>query len=103
MAYPAIPLTRLTYYKDSMYAATSDGISIIPTNISIPKRDIPVLLQEIAINQRDTIITNRYQLKDHQKNIQLKFASVDLTGHSHHFEYKLDKAKYWSRFYTKTP
>lgn len=95
-------INELTWYKDSMYAATSDGISIIPTNISIPKRDIPVLLQEIAINQRDTIITNRYQLEDHQKNIQLKFASVDLTGHSHHFEYKLDKAKYWSSLYENT-
>lgn len=88
-------INELIYSNDTIYAATSDGITFIPANINIPKINIPVLIQRVKINQRDTLIRNKYKLHSLQRNIQLKFAGVDLSGHVKYLEYNLDNNKNW--------
>ncbi|WP_439506824.1 histidine kinase [Sediminibacterium sp.] len=88
-------INELAYKTDTIYAATSDGISIIPTTIKVPEMDIPVRIQKISINQRDTAIYSIYNLGYQQRNIQLKLAGIDITGRNHHVEYNLDNAKTW--------
>jgi len=88
-------INELSYYNDTIYAATSDGITLIPLNINIPKINIPVLIQKIKINQRDTSINNKYNLNYRQRNIELKIAGVDLSGHLKYLEYNLDNNKDW--------
>jgi hypothetical protein len=92
-------INEFAYKEDTIYAATSDGISIIPTNIKVSQIDIPVHIQKVSINQHDTSIYNTYNLSYQQRNIQLKLAGIDITGHNHHIEYNLDNAKTWRALY----
>jgi hypothetical protein len=85
----------LIYQEKKVYAATSNGISIIPENFVLPKFNIPTLLIHMSVNQRDTILTKYYDLKYNQQNVQMKFAGIDLSGHFKHFQYTLDKNSNW--------
>ncbi|MET0393693.1 MAG: two-component regulator propeller domain-containing protein [Chitinophagaceae bacterium] len=88
-------INEMLYENDTVYAATGDGISIIPNDITIPKFTIPVRLIRISINQRDTIITGNYQLGFNQKNIQMQFAGIELNGHFKNLQYTLDGNRNW--------
>lgn len=81
--------------NDTVYAATANGISIIPTKISIPKFNIPVHLIGVSINQRDTIISTKYNLSYNQQNIQLQFAGIELGGHFKNLQYTINNNKEW--------
>jgi len=89
-------VNEMFYQKDSVYAATGNGISVIPANISIPKFNIPVQLIRISVNQRDTIISSNYRLGYNERNIQMEFAGIELSGHFKKLQYTLDKNKDWS-------
>jgi ligand-binding sensor domain-containing protein/signal transduction histidine kinase len=90
-------INEMTHHRDTFYIATSNGISVIPANLSIPKSSISVYLIKARINQRDTIISNEYDLHHTQRNISLSFAGVDLTGHFRNFQYKLNDNLGWTR------
>jgi len=88
-------INDMLFDKDTIYAATANGISVIPANVSIPKFDIPVELVRVHINQRDTILSSSYKLGYDQQNIQMEFAGIELNGHFRNFQYTLDKNKTW--------
>lgn len=90
-------INEMVYANDTVYAATGNGISVIPINISIPKFNIPVYVTLIKINQRDTVITNHYELTKDQQNIIIQFAAVELNGHFKNLLYSLDESKTWIR------
>ena len=83
-------VNEMQYYKDTLFAATANGIAIIPNTIHIPTFNIPVYLVSASINQVNTTIATTYHLSYRQKSIQLKFAGVELGGHFKKFEYSLD-------------
>jgi two-component sensor histidine kinase len=85
-----------------MYAATANGIAIIPVNITIPKFNIPVQLTGIAINQHDTLLSASYKLKHDQNYIQMRFAGIELNGHFKNLKYSLDKNKSWTNLTENT-
>jgi len=89
-------INEMLYQKDTVYAATGNGISIIPAAISIPKFNIPVQLIHISINQRDTVLASSYKLGYNQQNIQMAFAGIELNGHFKNLQYTLDKNKNWT-------
>lgn len=89
-------VNEMLYKNDTVYAATANGISILPANISIPVFSIPVLLIHAAINQRDTLLTGNYDLKYDQQNILLQFAGIELNGHFKNLQYNLDKNTNWN-------
>ncbi|MBC7615778.1 MAG: histidine kinase [Pedobacter sp.] len=86
---------ELLYKNDKIYAATSEGITVIPENFIPPIFDIPVYLVRMRVNQRDTIIAKSYHLNAGEQNVQMQFAGVDLSGHFKHFQYTLDKNENW--------
>ncbi len=88
-------INEMLYQHDTVYAVTADGISIIPANISIAKFNIPVQLTGITINQRDTIIADKYTLSYNQQNIQMQFAGIELSGHFKNLQYTLDRNRNW--------
>lgn len=88
-------INEMLYQRDTIYAATGKGISVIPANISLTKFNITVHLRDIRINQRDTILASNYKLSYHQQNIQMQFAGVELGGHFRNLEYTLDKNENW--------
>ncbi|MEO8173748.1 MAG: two-component regulator propeller domain-containing protein, partial [Sediminibacterium sp.] len=85
----------MVYERDTVYAATADGISVIPTNTLIEPFNIPVQLTGVSINQRDTIVTSFYKLGYDQKNIQMQFAGIELNGHFKNLQYTLDQNEHW--------
>ena len=88
-------INEMIYQNDTVYAATADGISVIPAKISISKFNIPVYLTGISVNQRDTILSSSYNLRSSQRNIQMHFAGVELGGHFRNLQYTLDKLQNW--------
>lgn len=85
------------YYKnDTMFAATENGVSVIPANIVIPTFDIPVELTGVSINNRDTILQHEYSLKSNQNNINVQFAGVELSGHFRNAQLSVDEGLTWS-------
>ena len=92
-------VNEMLYQKDTVYAATTDGISVIPADISIPIFSIPVQIIHVSINQRDTIITNKYDLGYDQRNIFIRFAGIELSGHFKNLQYTLGDNKDWINLY----
>lgn len=88
-------INEMLYRNDTVFAATTDGISVIPASITIPEYNIPVYATEVMINQRDTIITAKYNLEPDQKNIFIRFAAIELNGHFKNFQYTLDDNDNW--------
>jgi sensor histidine kinase YesM/ligand-binding sensor domain-containing protein len=95
-------INEMLFYNDTMYAATANGISVIPAGIYIPTFNIPVQIVNISINQRDTIITNKYDLKYDQQNIFIRFAGIELSGHFKNIQYLLDKSSNWTSLQENT-
>jgi anti-sigma regulatory factor (Ser/Thr protein kinase) len=89
-------MNEMLYQNDSIYAATGNGISVIPANISIPTFNIPVALIRISVNQRDTLLSSYYKLRYDQQNIQMQFAGIELSGHFKNLQYSLDENGKWS-------
>lgn len=81
--------------KDTVYAATGNGISIIPATFKMPAYTIPVYLTGVKVNQRDTAILSNYSLGYDQQNIQLQFAAIELGGHFKHLEYTINNNQQW--------
>ncbi len=88
-------VNAMLYNNDTVYAATANGISVIPSNISIPVYSISVRLIYAAINQRDTVATDYYDLRYDQQNVLLRFAGIELNGHFKTLQYTLEKNMNW--------
>jgi ligand-binding sensor domain-containing protein/two-component sensor histidine kinase len=95
-------INEMFYDNDTMYAATGNGISIIPLNTSFPQINIPSQLIRMIIDQRDTIITNNYTLGYKQQNIQMQFAGIELNGHFKNLQYCLDENRNWTNLADNT-
>lgn len=89
-------INEMVYAHDTVYAATGNGISVIPAGITVPKFNIPVQLVKMSVNQRDTIISDNYQLGYSRKSIEMQFAGIDLTGHFKNLQYALDGNGSWT-------
>ncbi len=88
-------VNEMLYDKDTVYAATGDGIAVIPARVSITKFNIPVHLIRVSVNQRDTVLADAYKFGYEQKNIQMEFAGIELSGHFKNLQYTLDNNKNW--------
>ena len=95
-------VNEMLFHNDTMYVATAGGISVIPANIYIPEFNIPVQILNISINQRDTVITNKYELGYDQQNIFIRFAGIELSGHFKNIQYMLDNNKEWTNLQENT-
>lgn len=88
-------INEMVFDRDTIYAATGSGISIIPTNFVAPKVIIPVRLIKMTINERDTLITTAYQLDYGNYNIQMQFAGIALNGYFKKLQYRLGEKQQW--------
>ncbi len=87
---PSNTVNDLTYYNDTVYAATENGIASIPVNYKHSEFEVGPQLISVKINQKSTAIALNYQLKSNQNNISLEFAGVELTGHFKTLMYAID-------------
>ena len=86
---------ELFYDNGLVYAATSNGISVIPESYKALTTNIPTYLVRMRINQKDALISDNYELDYGQQLIQMQFAGVDLNGYFKHLQYKLNDNEKW--------
>ncbi len=94
---PSNIINEMVKFEDSIYAATENGIAIIPANYVSQSREIIPRLVEVTINQQKKKLSNYYELEQHERNILLTFSGVDITGHFNHFKYKMDNSTKWTK------
>lgn len=87
---------ELVHQDQFVYAATINGISVIPENFTVPKVNIPTYLIRMSVNQKDTILAKQYDLDYNQQSIQMQFSGVDLTGHFKYLQYNLNNNASWT-------
>lgn len=80
----------ITIYKDTVYVATTGGISYLPANLNLPVADITTFITRVSINGVDTIVLKNYTLGYDQKDISISFSGADLTGYYPLFEYRIN-------------
>jgi ligand-binding sensor domain-containing protein len=66
--------------NDTMYVATTGGISIIPATLNYITRNIPVYISGIKFNYSDTILQHEYDLPWKLNNISLSYTATDLAA-----------------------
>ncbi|WP_316825821.1 two-component regulator propeller domain-containing protein [Pedobacter miscanthi] len=82
--------------NDMVYAATENGISIIPAAYQNPKFEISPELTEVKINQQRKPIAKNYNLESNENNITLQFAGIELSGHFKAIQYAVNNQKNWN-------
>ena len=87
-------INYLNYEKDTIYAATDEGVSKIPYPYIRKLADIKPAVIAIKINEKTVPLMANYLLKSNQNNISLELAGVDLTGHFKNFQYAINKNKF---------
>jgi two-component sensor histidine kinase len=86
----------ITIYNDTVYVATSGGISYLPANLHLPVTDITTFITRVSVSGKDTLVLDRYSLPYDKNDISIEFSGVDLTGYFPLFEYNIDNGE-WIR------
>lgn len=76
--------------NDTVYVATTGGISYLPANLQLPLADIATFITRVSVNNVDTAILSSYILPYSKNNIRIEFSAVDLTGFNPFFEYSIN-------------
>ena len=82
----------ITIYKDTVYAATTGGISYLPANLNLPVANITTFITSVSVNGVDTLVMKNYTLGYDQNDISISFSGADLTGYYPLFEYRVNEA-----------
>lgn len=88
-------VNELAFYNDTIYAATDNGISIIPSKIQFSKFEIFPNIISITINSAKIAIAKSYHLKNDEKNISVQLSGVELSGHFKNLQYSLNDKNNW--------
>lgn len=88
-------INELAFYNDTVYAATDNGISIIPANIKFSNFPINPTIISITVNNEKVAVENNYVLKNEEKNISIQLSGVELSGHFKIFQYYLNDENIW--------
>jgi anti-sigma regulatory factor (Ser/Thr protein kinase) len=83
-------VNEITIYKDTVYAATTGGISYLPENLNLPVADITTFITRVSINGADTLVMKNYTLPYDKNEISISFSGADLTGYYPLFEYRIN-------------
>lgn len=87
--------------NDTVFAATTGGISFLPANLKLPLADISTFITRVSINNNDTAVLASYALPFSQNNLLIEFSAVDLTGFNPAFEYSINNRE-WIRAQNNT-
>ncbi|MBP6430176.1 MAG: histidine kinase [Ferruginibacter sp.] len=77
--------------QDSLvYLATNEGLNILPLKLQLPVTDIPTFITKVEINDVPVELKREYQLGFKEKNFNIEFSGVDLTGFIPRFEFSVN-------------
>ncbi len=81
--------------NDTIYVATTSGISMVPSSLRFEVPNIPVFITNVKINNEDTTIQNEYILDYKQKNITMSFSTADLGSTTERiYEYRINNGNW---------
>jgi len=86
----------ITISNDTVYVATSGGISYLPASLHLPVADITTFITRVSVDGKDTSVLASYSLPYDKNNISIDFSGVDLTGYYPLFEYSVNNTP-WVR------
>jgi|GEM_PF-845045 len=86
----------ITVYRDTVYVATSGGISYLPASLHLPVADITTFITRVKVDGEEELVLDKYSLPYGKNNFSIEFSGVDLTGYYPLFEYSSDNAE-WVR------
>ncbi|MGH2552135.1 MAG: ligand-binding sensor domain-containing protein, partial [Chitinophagaceae bacterium] len=84
----------ITINNDTVYVATSGGISYLPVNLSLPVAEIETFVTRISINGEEEELKDNYSLPYRKNDITIEFSGVDLTGFVPQFEYNINGSEW---------
>ncbi len=84
----------ITINNDTVYVATSGGISFLPANLRLPVADITTFITRVSVDGKDTLVLDSYSLPYDKNNISIDFSGVDLTGYYPLFEYNINNTSW---------
>jgi hypothetical protein len=80
--------------NDTIYAATSGGISYLPATLSLPVADIATFITRVTVNGEDEGVKESYSLPYYRNDIGIDFSGIDLTGFVPLFEYSINNGSW---------
>lgn len=80
----------VTIKNDTVFVATTGGISFLPASLHLPVADIKTFITRVSINGVDTQVLKNYTLSYDKNDISISFSGADLTGYYPLFEYRLN-------------
>jgi hypothetical protein len=83
-------INDLAFFNDTVYAATTGGISYLPASLTLPVSDIQTYITRVAFNGKDADQASAYKVPFSQNDIFIGFSGVDLTGYIPLFEYSIN-------------
>ncbi len=86
----------ITIYHDTVYVATTSGISYLPAILHLPVSDITTFITRVSIQGVDTLVQKEYTLPYDRNEVSIYFSGADLTGYYPLFEYRLNEGN-WLR------
>jgi anti-sigma regulatory factor (Ser/Thr protein kinase) len=86
----------ISIYRDTVYVATSGGISYLPASLHLPVSDITTFITRVSIHGSDTLVLKEYTLPYDKNDISIYFSGADLTGYYPLFEYRINEGD-WLR------
>ncbi len=81
----------IAIYNDTVYVATTGGISYLPASLNLPVADITTFITGVSVNRIDTLVLDNYSLPYDKNDIGIRFSGVDLTGYYPLFEYRINE------------
>jgi hypothetical protein len=86
----------ITIHHDTVFAATSGGISYLPASLRLPVSDITTFITRVTVDRKEALVQDSYSLPYDKNDIRIDFSGVDLTGYYPLFEYNINKGE-WVR------
>ncbi|MBL0199224.1 MAG: hypothetical protein IPP81_03360 [Chitinophagaceae bacterium] len=94
-------VNQIVFFRDTVFAATNEGINKLSANSKPIIRDIAVYITRIFVNNKDVDVNDSYVLEPQENNIQIEFSGVDLTEIKHQFQYKINNSE-WQNIFDNT-
>jgi len=82
----------ITINNDTVYVATTGGISYLPASLNLPVADITTFITSVFINGAEEQVMESYTLPYDKNDISIGFSGADLTGYYPLFEYRVNDA-----------
>ena len=88
---PSNEILDITINENGIWLATGDGVAFVPEGIDGTNRIAPpVSVRKLAINERDTVMTNQYRLDHRQNNLKFELGTICYGAMGkYHFDYRL--------------